>query len=356
MADTIYLKTGQFSANSFKTSKNDLKRAADALNTLDYYGAMVNAMYTCNGYRHRIFTAAMAEEASSLAILIERLHGKLEAYSKLLQSGPEAIRDVDSSFKGTYTNAWQRGWYSISSGVSSVYNTTVSFWGSLFRKGGQKTGGKTSVANDQDTIPQSNSSHEEMADYERYRKTITNVDQKVPVGQSQQNERYSDGSTGGLCTYSATTTLLMRKQVVDGREPSFSFDDVYRTNGGTRGVNSDGTWPDDSSFYWTRTYSKDNDTYTMKYQSGPIDSEKLKTMLNEHPEGVIIYAPSSGGYSHAIVMTDYELHEDGTVSFFADDPVNDRNTSSGRIPLESTWLYSCNNNPLGSASMIAYLE
>ena len=142
MADTIYLKTGQFSASSFKTSKNDLKRAADALNTLDYYGAMVNAMYTCNGYRHRIFTAAMAEEASSLAILIERLHGKLEAYSKLLQSGPEAIRDVDSSFKGTYTNAWQRGWYSISSGVSSVYNTTVSFWGSLFRKGGQKTGGK----------------------------------------------------------------------------------------------------------------------------------------------------------------------------------------------------------------------
>lgn len=145
MADTIYLKTGQFSANSFKTSKNDLKRAVDVLNTLDYYGAMVNAMYTCNGYRHRIFTVAMAEEASSLAILIERLHGKLEAYSKLLQSGPEAIRDVDSSFKGTYTNAWQRGWYSISSGVSSVYNTTVSFWGSLFRKGGIRTGRKTVI-------------------------------------------------------------------------------------------------------------------------------------------------------------------------------------------------------------------
>lgn len=161
MADTIYLKTGQFSANSFKTSKNDLKRAADALNTLDYYGAMVNAMYTCNGYRHRIFTAAMAEEASSLAILIERLHGKLEAYSKLLQSGPEAIRDVDSSFKGTYTNAWQRGWYSISSGVSSVYNTTVSFWGSLFRRGGQKTGGKTTVQDDSESVTENDNTEEE---------------------------------------------------------------------------------------------------------------------------------------------------------------------------------------------------
>lgn len=157
MADTIYLKTGQFSASSFNTSKNDLKRAADELNTLDYYGAMVNAMYTCNGSRHRIFTAAMAEEASSLAILIERLHGKLEAYSKLLQSGPEAIRDVDSSFKGTYTNAWQRGWYSISSGVSSVYNTTVSFWGSLFRRGGQKTGGETNIARDIEDANETNS-------------------------------------------------------------------------------------------------------------------------------------------------------------------------------------------------------
>ena len=63
MADTIYLKTGQFSSGSFKTSKSELKRAADSLYSLDYYGAMGNAMYACNGYKYRIFTAAMVEEA-----------------------------------------------------------------------------------------------------------------------------------------------------------------------------------------------------------------------------------------------------------------------------------------------------
>ena len=147
MAETVFLKTGQFSSRSFNTSKSDLKRAFDALYSLEYYGALWNATYTCNGVSQRIFTAAMIEEATSLAILVEKLRGKLEAYSKLLQSGPDALKDADAGFKGEYTNAWQRTWYSISSGVSSVYETTVGFWGSLFHKDGKKTGGKTVILN-----------------------------------------------------------------------------------------------------------------------------------------------------------------------------------------------------------------
>jgi len=145
MAETIFLKTGQFSSSSFNTSKSELKRAVGALNSLDYYGALWNATYTCNGVNQRIFTAAMIEEATALAIQVEKLRGKLEAYSKLLQSGPEVLQDVDASFKGEYTNAWQRTWYSISSGVSSAYETIVGFWESLFCKGGQKTGGKVTI-------------------------------------------------------------------------------------------------------------------------------------------------------------------------------------------------------------------
>lgn len=154
MAETIFLKTGQFSSSSFNTSKSDLKRAVDALNSLDYYGALWNATYTCNGSSQRIFTAAMIEEATALAILVEKLRGKLESYSKLLQSGPDALKDVDAGFKGEYTNAWQRTWYSISSGVSSVYETTVGFWGSLFHKGGKKTGDICVLSdNDSNTVP-----------------------------------------------------------------------------------------------------------------------------------------------------------------------------------------------------------
>ena len=149
MADTIYLKTGQFSANSLTPSKNDLQRAMNVLKDLDLYGEMSDAGYVCNGRRQRIFTTEIIDEVCSLAILIETLGEKLDAYSELLRSAPERIRNVDSSFKGSYTTAWQRSWYSISSGVSSVANTTICFWGSLFRKGGQKTGEKTTVVDEE---------------------------------------------------------------------------------------------------------------------------------------------------------------------------------------------------------------
>lgn len=148
MSDVIYLKTGQFSNRSFNASKKELKKAADALNILDDHGAMSNTTYTCDGISRPIFSEATIVDAAAVATLVNHLYDKLEAYSSLLQSGPDALHDADSSFKGEYTNAWQRGWHSISSGVSSVYNNTVSFWGSLFRKDGKKTGGKTKVRDD----------------------------------------------------------------------------------------------------------------------------------------------------------------------------------------------------------------
>lgn len=157
MSDVIYLKTGQFSNRSFNASRKELKKATDALNILDNHGAMSNTTYTCDGISRPIFSVDVINEASSIANLVNSLHEKLEAYSSLLQSGPDALRDADSSFKGEYTNAWQRGWYIISAGVSSVYVNTFDFWGSLFRKGGKKTGEKTSIIDpilpDLDDVP-----------------------------------------------------------------------------------------------------------------------------------------------------------------------------------------------------------
>lgn len=148
MSDVIYLKTGQFSNRSFNASKKELKKAADALNILDDHGAMSNTTYTCDGISRPIFSEATIVDAAAAATLVNHLYDKLETYSSLLQSGPDALHDADSSFKGEYTNAWQRSWYSVSSGVSSVYNNTVSFWGSLFRKSGKKTDAKTKVQDD----------------------------------------------------------------------------------------------------------------------------------------------------------------------------------------------------------------
>lgn len=309
MADTIYLKTGQFSASSFKTSKNDLKRAADALNTLDYYGAMVNAMYTCNGYRHRIFTAAMAEEASSLAILIERLHGKLEAYSKLLQSGPEAIRDVDSSFKGTYTNAWQRGWYSISSGVSSVYNTTVSFWGSLFRKGGQKTGGKTTVQDDSKSASKTDNVVEEK-DTESFPPNAEEVTissfsdsngnrQSVKEGNIRYvDQSYGNESTNGWGNYADTANWSCLTACISMALSYLGIDmspaDLLNAKAGNR--------------YWTGFNSGERDvpgstSYTTDHDSA---KDSLDTMMENLKNGgyspVVLHYHSDLG-EHAILVT-----------------------------------------------------
>ena len=152
MAETIFLKTGQFSSSSFNTSKSELKRAVDALNSLDYHGALWNATYTCNGVSQRIFTATMIEEATALVIQVEKLRGKLEAYSKLLQSGPEALQDVDASFKGTYNSDWQNFWYDVYDRSVDAWNVTVGFFNSLFHSGGNKTGGMTPLNLDGDEI------------------------------------------------------------------------------------------------------------------------------------------------------------------------------------------------------------
>lgn len=191
--------------------------------------------------------------------------------------------------------------------------------------------------------------------YEVYRNKVQDVSSKVPVGESQQNERYSDGSTGGLCTYSATTTLLRRKQAAEGMEPSYQFDDVYRTNGGCIGRNADGTWPADSSYYFNQTYSKDGSSYTMNYINHGVDSQKMAEMLDQHPEGIMVWSPA-GGYNHAVVVTDYTVDDGGNIHFFADDPVNDRDAGAGRIPLSDTYLSSKNSDPIGTATMIAFLE
>ena len=201
-------------------------------------------------------------------------------------------------------------------------------------------------------------SHQQWEDthkYEVYRNKVEDVSGKVPVGESQQNERYSDGSTGGLCTYSATTTLLRRKQAADGMEPSYQFDDVYRTNGGQIGRNADGTWPADSSYYFNRTYSKDGSSYTMSYINHGVSSQEMAEMLDQHPEGIMVWSPA-GGYNHAVVVTDYTVDDSGNIHFFADDPVNDRDAGAGRIPLSDTYLSSKNSDPIGTAAMIAFFE
>ena len=145
MAEKIVLKTGHISSRSLNAAINELSRAVNELTSLDRYGAMANAMYTCNGSTNRIFTAAMIDEAGSLLVRTDQLLTQMNAYSKLLSSGPEALRETDASFKGTYTNAWQRTWSNVVDGASVMWGSTTGLWNSIFHKGGTKTGSRTPI-------------------------------------------------------------------------------------------------------------------------------------------------------------------------------------------------------------------
>ncbi len=195
----------------------------------------------------------------------------------------------------------------------------------------------------------------ELAGEWKYLNTVAQINDKVPVGQKQETEQ----SGSGLCTYSATTTLLRRREAADGRDPTFDFGDVHKANGGNGSINGNGRWPD-SSFTFSRTYtSKDAQaSYQMDYIEGHSSVDAIVALLKTHPEGIMIYSPSSGGYNHAIVITDYEQQSDGSIQLYADDPVNNGNAyyQSGRVRLEDTWLYSQNKNLIENSVRVSYLK
>lgn len=318
----------------------------------------------------------LLKASSSLKKQSERLE-QLGSAAKTAASGIEAEDNgegkVASSNGGKKSNNWV-SWIGAAFPFTVPF-TLAPFVAGLFNRNQGNNGSTSSDAyvltewNGKETVEKKSdefhqyyeeleASHQQWEDthkYEVYRNKVEDVSSKVPVGELQQNERYSDGSTGGLCTYSATTTLLRRKQAADGMDPSYQFDDVYRTNGGQIGRNADGTWPADSSYYFNRTYSKDGSSYTMSYINHGVSSQEMAEMLDQHPEGMMVWSPA-GGYNHAVVVTDYTVDDSGNIHFFADDPVNDREVGAGRIPLSDTYLSSKNSDPIGTAAMIAFFE
>lgn len=136
---------------------------------------------------------------------------------------------------------------------------------------------------------------------------------------------------GDKCTSCALTTLIRRRQVVEGQDPNASFNEVRKYLGG--------------SFKWE---NKKTDTipYSTKYisKSGILKShdsvqDYIIEMLDKHPEGVEIYCNYGSG-KHAIVISDYEVLPDGSIKFYAYDPSgNGSDYRTERIPLEDTWLY-----------------
>lgn len=150
--------------------------------------------------------------------------------------------------------------------------------------------------------------------------------------------------TTGLCTSSATGTLLRRRQAAEGKEVTFTFSDVRTSLGGSGIPNSMGKYSDLIFDYtpaggWvhedaltgeqTVYYTAREDNYSLVH-----NTDHIADLMDRHPEGIVIYVQYGYDGRHAIVLSDYVRHKNGVISFFAYDPAD----HGVRSRLEDTWL------------------
>lgn len=123
---------------------------------------------------------------------------------------------------------------------------------------------------------------------------------------------YYKQSTGGTCTLTSAAMMLRRRAYLDGDENWTSI-----TESSVRSV----AWS--NGLAWNFTYNG----MTVKYGtlSSAGNTAELITLLEEHPEGIVVYNRNN---PHAVLLTDYT---DGT--FYCADPAVA--AGNGRIPFSS---------------------
>lgn len=139
------------------------------------------------------------------------------------------------------------------------------------------------------------------------------------------------------CTKCATATLLKRRQVATGKAGTFTLDDI-ELGAGYSSINPG-----------SNVYESNGNTYTCtavqpnRITGNPM--EYIIDLLDEHPEGIVIYCNYYNLYGkrdslHAIVLSDYEKNSNDSYTIYAYDPSN----GTSRIKLEETSLYKgCNS-------------
>lgn len=162
---------------------------------------------------------------------------------------------------------------------------------------------------------------------------------------------YYSEDGGGLCTSSATVTLLRRKQYVDGKTVTFNIGDVRVSMGADpsdidKGIyksldfyatNMAVTWRDCYTRWWGVTSTYTTTPVKAADMGSTVSARKscLVSLLKTHPEGVVLYSNS-----HAVVISDYTVTSGGDYQFYAYDPSVTSGGASYRTALENTWLYT----------------
>ncbi len=153
-----------------------------------------------------------------------------------------------------------------------------------------------------------------------YNVTAAEEDEVAPIASaSVPNDVYIKQQESNTCTLAAATNMIRaRFYLSDNDEWKSATESAVHPVGWTNGMGLNGNF----------TYSSNGNSVSVNM--GTVNGmavASLKWLLDEHPEGVVIYSQSS--QTHAVLVTDYV----GDTFYCVD---SDPGCASGRIPLAST--------------------
>lgn len=145
----------------------------------------------------------------------------------------------------------------------------------------------------------------------------------------------------GRCTLSSMAMMLRRKALLDGNEnwDSITEDTLLST-----------AWIMGQWLRWKFSYAGMSVNYGSFSGNTQNKKDQLFTLLNQHPEGVVIYMYGNGNYTHAVLATSYE---NGTV--YVADPAG--YLPKGIIPMTSAYLSgNTQDERIGNLKMYWYIS
>lgn len=168
----------------------------------------------------------------------------------------------------------------------------------------------------------------------------------LPVGvvQAQSElpqEIYLTQAQSRSCTLCSATMMLRSCVYIHGSQ---LWQQVTENSVGAYAWTSDG-------MYWNFGYTLEENSFRISQQGcGGITADKLKAVLDTHPEGIVLYC--GGSAPHAVFLSDY----DGD-TFYCADPAS--GYSGSRIPLEQSLLgarHGSQSNILSAVCAYWYIE
>lgn len=155
------------------------------------------------------------------------------------------------------------------------------------------------------------------------------------------NEVFLKQTQSGRCTLSSVAMMLRRKALLDGNSnwSSITEETLLST-----------AWVMNQGLRWSFSYAGMSVNYGNFSGNAQNKKEQLTSLLNQHPEGVVIYMYGGGNYTHAVLATSYE---NGTV--YVADPAG--YLPKGIIPMTSAYLSgSTQDERIGNLKMYWYVS